>query len=178
MENSIVISALVNCARAYKISLIRHESGFLYISAHSKRMSIAKKDISSSQVNTQIGKNIRIHRSIRGLTLETVGKELGLTYQQVQKYESGKNAVSIATLLKLAIVFQVPIDTLLADLPLPSKKTEHLSIAYSDKSFLELLRIWSEISDQDIKKQIVKLVKHIKTSNAGNPFSNRRKSGS
>lgn len=56
----------------------------------------------ASEVDRQIGEVVRFHREKKGLTQAQLGKAIGVTFQQVQKYERGVNRISAATLLRCA----------------------------------------------------------------------------
>lgn len=60
----------------------------------------------------QVGSNIRRLRALRGMSQETLGDALGITFQQIQKYEKGTNRVSASRLVRMAEVFAVRIDVL------------------------------------------------------------------
>lgn len=62
-----------------------------------------------SHVDHQVGRRIRQARRDAKLTQEQLGKLIGLTFQQVQKYEKGVNRVSAGTLYEIAQVFELPI---------------------------------------------------------------------
>lgn len=62
-------------------------------------------------VNARIGARLQDLRLMRGLTLERVARELSISYQQIRKYESGRNRVSVATLLALVAVLDVDLTT-------------------------------------------------------------------
>lgn len=72
-------------------------------------------------IETKIGERIRAARKHRKMSLADLGNELGLTYQQVQKYETGRNRISASTLLKLADILEVEITYFFAGHP----ATEH-----------------------------------------------------
>jgi transcriptional regulator with XRE-family HTH domain len=61
------------------------------------------------QVDANVGKRLRFARTMRGMSLETLGKLEGVTFQQIQKYESGANRISASRLAHLAGFLQVPI---------------------------------------------------------------------
>lgn len=61
-----------------------------------------------------IGKNIRHQRHLAGLSLKAVGTHLGITYQQMQKYETGANDISCEKMLRLAALFHCSIGDLCA----------------------------------------------------------------
>lgn len=58
-----------------------------------------------------LGKRMRALRTERGLSLEQVADVLGITYQQVQKYETGANRTAPSKLARLARLFKVPVGT-------------------------------------------------------------------
>jgi transcriptional regulator with XRE-family HTH domain len=61
-------------------------------------------------INRQIGARIRHARTERGLSQQNLGDELGVTFQQVQKYENGSNSLSAAKLSQLADSFGVTVN--------------------------------------------------------------------
>lgn len=63
----------------------------------------------ASAVDKTIGTRIRIYRQERNLSQTDLGRQLDITFQQVQKYESGANRVSAARLLAIAHVLAVPL---------------------------------------------------------------------
>ncbi len=68
-----------------------------------------------NDVNKIIGKNIRIQRSLKGYSQEALGKLLGITFQQVQKYEKGANSVAPEKLLQLSSIFGCGVEELFID---------------------------------------------------------------
>src|SRR5271170_1296158 len=64
----------------------------------------------SHPVDIEVGARIRQRRLLLGMNQETLASRLGLTFQQVQKYESGANRVSASRLLAIAEILGVPIE--------------------------------------------------------------------
>ena len=60
---------------------------------------------SASKTDKLVGRNIRVHRLVRGLTQEGLGEKLGVTFQQIQKYEKGTNRVGSGRLYQIATIF-------------------------------------------------------------------------
>jgi transcriptional regulator with XRE-family HTH domain len=75
------------------------------------------------EVNAIIGRNIRIQRTLQGYSQSDLATRLGVTFQQVQKYEKGRNAVSPARLLQLSQIFGCGVDALFGHLPAPGHYT-------------------------------------------------------
>jgi transcriptional regulator with XRE-family HTH domain len=65
--------------------------------------------LTEDELNLNIGRRLRRRRRLRGLTQQNVSKELGLKFQQIQKYECAANRVSAARLFRLAVALQVPV---------------------------------------------------------------------
>jgi transcriptional regulator with XRE-family HTH domain len=63
----------------------------------------------TTSVDVEIGSRLRLHRMLRGMTQEELGAELGLTFQQIQKYEQGLNRIPAGRLFDAARVLSVPI---------------------------------------------------------------------
>ena len=75
----------------------------------------------------QFGRNLRRMRSLAGLSQAEVGRRLGVSFQQVQKYESGANNVSVPTLCRLAAILGCEFTDLLAGLGVSFGRIAHHS---------------------------------------------------
>jgi transcriptional regulator with XRE-family HTH domain len=62
-----------------------------------------------NNLNKKIGDAIRLHRLIRKVSRKQLGEKLGVSYQQIQNYESGKHRISAASLLKISQELNFPI---------------------------------------------------------------------
>ncbi|WP_254474908.1 helix-turn-helix domain-containing protein [Bartonella sp. B1098] len=100
-------------------------------------------------IDISIGKRIRQRRIAMGLTQKALGNSLGVSFQQIQKYEKGLNRVSTSCLLEIATKLQVPISFFYADLLTkdivtkenPSNPDQYI---YSEKEF-SLLKNFREL---------------------------------
>lgn len=74
---------------------------------------LEKKTKSSSEkpdpIDIHVGARVRMRRNLAGLSQEQLGKSLGLTFQQVQKYERGTNRMGSSRLFQIATVLSVPV---------------------------------------------------------------------
>ncbi len=70
-----------------------------------------------SPVDVHVGARVRQRRTLLGMTQTGLGDALGLTFQQVQKYEKGTNRLSASRLFDLSRVFDVPIEYFFDDMP-------------------------------------------------------------
>jgi transcriptional regulator with XRE-family HTH domain len=66
-------------------------------------------------VNKRIAERLKMIRHIRGFSLKDIGEKLNMTYQQVQKYEAGKNNIPLCKLLILSEIFNVKMDIFFAE---------------------------------------------------------------
>ena len=66
-------------------------------------------DEEAKELNRQIGANVQAIRKFRGLSQKVVAKKIGITHQQVHKYETGDNGIPINRLVRLSQCLQVPV---------------------------------------------------------------------
>ncbi|EHH67879.1 helix-turn-helix domain-containing protein [Gluconobacter morbifer] len=85
-------------------------------------------------VDVHVGNRIRLRRTLLGLSQEKLGEALGLTFQQVQKYERGTNRVGASRLYDLARVLDVPIGFFFDDMQAASAPATARSSALSSVS--------------------------------------------
>ena len=61
-------------------------------------------------IDIHVGSRVRLRRTLMGMSQEKLGQALGLTFQQVQKYERGTNRISASRLYHLSLIFDVPVE--------------------------------------------------------------------
>ncbi|MCP1839126.1 transcriptional regulator with XRE-family HTH domain [Bradyrhizobium sp. USDA 4524] len=61
-----------------------------------------------NKIDKIIGANLRFYRLMRGMTQERLGLEVGLSFQQIQKYENATNRVTVSTLINISNVLNLP----------------------------------------------------------------------
>lgn len=76
---------------------------------------ISEKNSAPDPLDVAIGARVRARRRMLGLSQTALGEELGVTFQQIQKYERGINRISGSTLIRLGKVLGVPAGSLLGD---------------------------------------------------------------
>ena len=79
---------------------------------------------SPTEIDKLVGRNVRRVRLERGLTLSDLGEQLGISHQQLQKYETGTNRLSAGMLCALAEVLEVRIESLFNDASAKSRGIE------------------------------------------------------
>jgi transcriptional regulator with XRE-family HTH domain len=123
-------------------------------------------------IDAHVGTRVRLRRMLLGMSQEKLGEHLGLTFQQVQKYEKGVNRIGASRLFDLSRVLGVPVqffyDEAPAELtdanPVPgfaeARPAESYVIEFlSTREGLELNKAFVKISDARVRRSIVDLVR-------------------
>ncbi len=136
----------------------------------------AEREGRPSPIDVHVGSRIRLRRTLLGMSQERLGEALGLTFQQVQKYERGVNRVGASRLFDLSRVLDVPISFFFDDLPesLAGTHGAHLGRratgfsesqdgfaddALNRRETLELVRAYYRITDPAVRKRVFELIK-------------------
>jgi transcriptional regulator with XRE-family HTH domain len=124
------------------------------------KSAVAKlKPRSSGKPEIEMGKKIRLRRVEQRLSQSDLGEKLGVSFQQVQKYEKGVNRVGATRLLQIATALDVSV-TFFYDGDGKTKEVE--SLLFLDSAFsLRLLRAYSKIQDQAIQRHMVSLMEAV-----------------
>lgn len=134
-------------------------------------------DSAVSAIDSYVGSRIRLRRAIVGYSQERLAEEMGITFQQVQKYERGLNRVSAGRLWKLAKILGVSVNFFFEDMDDNFQSTIPAQIGgalccceeappiednvLERRDVLELVRYYLLISDPKVAKNIVDLVKSL-----------------
>ncbi len=127
-------------------------------------MSVKRPD----PVDIEVGHRIRIERLARGLSQTALASQLGVTFQQVQKYEKGVNRVGAGRLTKIAEVLGIDVSTFFGakEMGEPGEAKEGaaspLKLLTVSGAF-RLLRAYGDIEDSNLRRAIVDLVEQIST---------------
>jgi len=132
-------------------------------------MSVKRPD----PVDVEVGHRIRIERLARGLSQTALANQLGVTFQQVQKYEKGVNRVGAGRLTKIAEVLGVPVGAFFTGKEvLDSEERAQGSDEASPLKLLtvsgafRLLRAYADIEDGNLRRSIVDLVEQVSARRA------------
>ncbi|MGB9365959.1 MAG: helix-turn-helix transcriptional regulator [Xanthobacteraceae bacterium] len=119
--------------------------------------------------DVEIGRKIRALRLERGLSQSGLAERIGLTFQQVQKYEKGANRVSAGRLQQIADVLNVPITFFYSGMGAKAKKEAVPSgIAFlQTKGAMRLMRAYTEISSRTTKYALVVLAESLRNKEKG-----------
>ena len=117
---------------------------------------------SPDPIDALVGRNIHIHRIDKGLTQTDLAKGIGVTFQQVQKYEQGANRVGGGRLYKIADVLGLPISAFFEGADSPHHKVkESPSALLAEPLALRLLKSFFQIDDMDARRAVAELVERL-----------------
>ena len=119
-------------------------------------------------IDVHVGSRIRLRRNMISMSQEKLGEALGITFQQIQKYEKGTNRVGASRLQQISKVLGVPVSFFFedapGDAPEGSNMAEASSTSYvvdflSSSEGLQLNRAFARISDAKVRRKIIELVR-------------------
>ena len=126
-----------------------------------------------SPIDVHVGARVRRRRTLLGMTQTNLSDAIGVSYQQMQKYERGMNRIAASRLLDLSRLLEVPIQHFFDDMPaavaaispankkrgrakkLPSYEPDPMA----KRETLELVRAYYKITDPEIRKPLLALTK-------------------
>ena len=129
-------------------------------------------------MDIRVGESIRAHRLIAGMSQSDLASRLGVSFQQVQKYEKGANRVGAGRLPQIAAIFDISITTLFEAADAPSGKGVGSVAPFrliSDKSIVRLLGSYSDIPNRAIRRRLIQLVDEIANATRNKKNKGREK---
>jgi transcriptional regulator with XRE-family HTH domain len=124
-------------------------------------------------VDIGVGSRVRSRRILMGMSQERLADQLGVTFQQVQKYEKGANRISASRLHDISQILEVPpgyffeeiTGVKLSDQSQPSQSTQSSRSSYADplnrRETLELVRAYYRIADPKVRHEIASLIRSL-----------------
>jgi transcriptional regulator with XRE-family HTH domain len=136
-------------------------------------------------MDVHVGSRVRLRRMVIGMSQEKLGERMGLTFQQIQKYEKGTNRIGASRLFQLSQILDVPVQFFFEDAPISmtargaamaagfaEPKTEAFLLDFlNSRDGLELNRAFVKITNPKVRKQVVELVRSFAEASAGSPQS-------
>ena len=125
-----------------------------------------------SPIDVHVGARVRVRRTLLGMTQTNLGDAIGVSFQQMQKYERGANRISASRLFDLSRMFDVPVQFFFDDMStavaasspaqgggkakkLPSYEPNPMTT----RETMELVRAYYKIKDAEIRKRLYELTK-------------------
>jgi transcriptional regulator with XRE-family HTH domain len=132
----------------------------------SERMAVKKPN----PVDAHVGSRVRLRRMLLGMSQERLGESMGLTFQQVQKYEKGVNRIGASRLFQISKILDVPVQFFFEEAPYTGDGNAARGMAEPDseafileflnsREGLELNRAFVKIGDPKVRKSVVDLVR-------------------
>ncbi len=125
-------------------------------------------------VDIHVGSRLRLRRTLMGMSQEKLGEAVGLTFQQIQKYERGANRVGASRLFEFSRILDVPVSFFFDDMPdevatgqvgpeivIDGQGQAPDKDAMTQRETLELVRGYYAINDSSVRRRIYDLVKSL-----------------
>ncbi len=135
----------------------------------------------ANPIDRYVGERVKMRRMLLGMSQERLGEQLGLTFQQVQKYEKGVNRIGASRLFDLAQVLGVPIQFFYENIPsavsgqpqapgfADNRGESYVSDFLSSRDSVELNKAFARITDPRVRRSIVDMVRSIAGDEPVNP---------
>lgn len=124
-------------------------------------------------IDVHVGSRVRLRRMLVGMSQEKLGEMLGLTFQQIQKYEKGANRIGASRLYQIAQILDVPVQFFFEDIA-AEHQVNRSGAGFSEADpaplvmdfvssaeGLQLNRSYTRISDPTVRKKLLELVKSL-----------------
>ncbi len=124
-------------------------------------------------IDVHVGGRVRMRRMLVGMSQERLGEQLGLTFQQVQKYEKGTNRIGASRLFEIASILGVPVSFFYEGLTASANKAAGMAemaqqgfdtTLMTSADGLQLNRAFFRIKDASVRRKVIDLVKSIAES--------------
>jgi len=137
-----------------------------------------RKSDRPNPIDVHVGSRVRLRRNMLGLSQEKLGEAIGLTFQQVQKYERGANRIGASRLLELSQVLGVPVSFFYDETdpvhapPVPTGFAESPQEGFDSdpmrkRETIELIDAYYDIDDAAVRRRLFDLAKALAASTAG-----------
>ncbi len=128
----------------------------------------------ANPIDSVVGNRVRLRRMVIAMSQERLGDMLGLTFQQIQKYEKGVNRIGAGRLFEIAQILGVPIGYFYEGVTAAVPGDSHSSIAnppvaelLATAEGLQLALAFMRIKDTKVRKRVVDLVRSLAEDDAG-----------
>ncbi len=127
-----------------------------------------------SPVDIHVGSRVRLRRTLLGLSQEKLGTAVGLTFQQIQKYERGANRIGASRLFEMSRVLDVPVQFFFDEMPVEPESSDYRPMSGEaeapeqdpmvKRETLELVRAYYRIPDAQVRRRLFELAKALATN--------------
>ncbi len=125
-------------------------------------------------IDWHVGRRVRMRRMLAGVSQDKLGEALGVTFQQIHKYENGSNRISASSLQQIAKMLDVPVSFFFDGAPIgdrPSGRfSDAASIAYvvdsqSSSEGAQLIKVFVKIKSSGVRRRVIELVEALAEDN-------------
>lgn len=119
--------------------------------------------LAAGTIDEHIGASIRARRRALELTQDDLAVRIGVTAQQIHKYENGANRVAASKLFEIAAVLSMPVSSFFAGLPTPVLEEDEEARTRNrlllDKDILELAKRFEDIKEVSLRKTVMRMLR-------------------
>jgi len=126
--------------------------------------------VDAHPVDIHVGQRIRKRRVSLGISQNELAKYLGITFQQVQKYETGKNRIGASKLYEISLMLDTPVSFFFQEIPKSYNKgmadisdQDVYETDVMNKETLDLVKSYHKILDPNLRKKMLDTIKYIGT---------------
>ncbi|MEX2692802.1 helix-turn-helix domain-containing protein [Rhizobium mongolense] len=136
---------------------------------------------SPNAIDVYVGGRLRLRRKVLGLSQCSLADALGITFQQVQKYEKGMNRIGASRLQRIAEILKVPVGFFFENNASaspdvePRRETDDVTLFMTSKEGVALSRAFLAIEDPNVRQKLLALTRSL---GSANPVENHRDSSS
>ncbi|MEM6781275.1 MAG: helix-turn-helix transcriptional regulator [Pseudomonadota bacterium] len=126
----------------------------------------------ASSIDEYVGARLRQRRTLLGMSQEKLADAVGITFQQIQKYENGANRVSAGRLYEFSNILEVPVNFFYENMQSMNEKVGAMGMAESGqagfetqedlvnrKETIDLIRTYYQIENEEQRKDLLKMIK-------------------
>ncbi len=118
-------------------------------------------------IDVHVGSRVRLRRMMLGMSQEKLGEQLGITFQQIQKYEKGTNRIGASRLQHISTVLSVPVSFFFEDAPatpdqppgMAESSSDYVVDFLSSSEGIQLNKAFVRIRDAKLRRRIIDLVR-------------------
>ncbi|WP_421896406.1 helix-turn-helix domain-containing protein [Marinoscillum sp.] len=112
----------------------------------------------ANPIDIEVGKKLRIIRRLRNFSQPALAEEVGISFQQIQKYENGKNRISASRLYSFSQILEVDINEFFSAQDNLNTLHPELHITNLDEQALNMVYLFKSISNDEVKNNLLKLL--------------------
>lgn len=113
----------------------------------------------ASEIDRRIGARLRAVRNARGMSQQSLANRLGVTFQQIQKYESGVSRISAGRLYEISVALELDIGYLYQDAAGAARATANRALKSPNREAAELISLFSTIEDKLVRQRVIELIR-------------------